>query len=190
MESDVNDLHRNLSGLIAHRLDLANNWDYASLLALVQHHGYPTPLLDWTKSPFIAAYFAFRELTQSGRRDDRRVRIFVFDGRGWNRNFQRANCLYPAFLHLTILEPLAVNNPRAVPQQSVSLATNIDDIEQYVQGREASLGSPVLRAIDLPASERMRVLTELNMMGINPGSMFPGLDGACAVVRDRYFGFQ
>ena len=31
-------------------------------------------------------------------------------------------------------------------------------------------------------------MKELALMGINAGSLFPGLDGACEQLKERYFG--
>jgi hypothetical protein len=129
----------------------------------------------------------FSDLRGKSIAPDQRVRIHVFNGRQWNGDFQRASVLNPAFLHLTILEALAINNPRVVPQQSVSMATNIDDLEEYIAMRERDAKKSYLAAIDLPANDRRTVMQELDLMGINAGSLFPGLDGACDQLKERFF---
>jgi hypothetical protein len=65
--------------------------------------------------------------------------------------------------------------------------TNVDDLEDYIAAVELQLGKSFLRAIDIPAAERRTVMRELAIMGITAGSLFPGLDGACRQLKERFF---
>jgi len=189
INSDVPAVRQAVSGQLRHLFRPDDPVENSAFWNLLQHHGYPTPMLDWSYSPFVAAYFAFRSFRRSPEHGEV-VRIFMLDGTAWvkdqitspNATFTRP--------HLTVLEALALQNPRALPQQGVSTVTNVDDIETFVWAREQTANRSYLRCVDLPFAERHTVLSELALMGITAASLFPGLDGACEEVKARNFGYN
>jgi hypothetical protein len=175
-----------LSGQTRHFFDIRDALQNAAFINLLQHHGFPTPLLDWTHSPFVAAFFAYRR-GQARAPDADKVRVLVFDRTSWISDFPQIQSITFAQPHFSVIEAYNFENPRAAPQQSISTVTNLDDIETYIAHCEQAQGKTYLRAVDLPFSERRQVMEQLRTIGITAASLFPGLDGACEELRGRFF---
>ena len=80
--ADIPELHRRLSVRTRHIFNLTIPDENGAFFNLVQHHGYPTPLLDWTYSPFVAAFFAYRAVSSAEAArasQNEKVRLFIFD---------------------------------------------------------------------------------------------------------------
>lgn len=183
---DVKQLHQRLSAITSHFFDLTVPDQNGAFFNLLQHHGYPTPLLDWSHSPYVAAFFAFRDrpIDYVG---DEVVRIYIFNNQEWQKLFPQIKNLDPTFPHLSVMEFIAIDNPRLVPQQAVTTVTNIHDIEAYILEKEVETDIQFLYAIDISASEREVAMRDLRFMGITAGSMFPSIDGMCEELRERNF---
>jgi FRG domain len=189
ISEDISTLHKHLSARTKHIFNLQIPDENGAFFNFVQHHGYPTPLLDWTYSPYVAAYFAYRGITSSDAKKANktdRVRIHVLDQTNWQKDFIQLKQLATSNLHFSINEFMAIENERMIPQQAISSVTNIDDIETYIKQLESN-GKTYLQAIDLPVKERDQVLMELQYMGITSGSLFPGYDGTCEEFKERLF---
>jgi len=186
IENDVKILHQRLSAITSHYFDLTVPDQNGAFFNLLQHHGYPTPLLDWSFSPYVAAFFAFRDLPIKYD-DDGNVRIYIFDNEAWQKRYPQIQSIDPPFPHLSVMSFIAINNPRLVPQQAVTTVTNIEDIEAYLIEREKGSTNKYLIAIDIPAKEREKAMQDLKFMGITAGSMFPSIDGVCEELRENNF---
>jgi hypothetical protein len=184
---DIPALHQQLTAQTKHVFDIRDDIQFGAFVSLIQHHGYPTPLLDWTFSPFVAAFFAYRGIKNSEAiNSSNKVRIFQFAKNTWSQLPQLLK-LAPCAPHLSLLAAIAIENPRMVPQQALSSVTNVDDVEPYIKLVEKIRNNTYLQVIDLPVRDRPSIMRELAMMGITAGSLLPGLDGTCEALKEKHF---
>lgn len=175
-------------------------------LALMQHHGAPTRLLDLTKSPYIAAYFAF-ELARW--EEDSTVGIWginvahlkerslsilshEFGQQLSGRDAGIGSDLFETLFHqnryriVFPVEPFSMNRRYSL-QQSIFLSTGVS-YEPFME-QISFLGDELektLVKIEIPAACRNEALRDLHQMNLHRASLFPDLDGYAASLRLRY----
>jgi hypothetical protein len=165
-----------------------NELDYFEWLALMQHYGIPTRLLDWTTNPLVSLYFAveypFREIDDID--DDSGVVWVLHAGRD------------------DIIDRKLEPDVSKMSRTKMIRATNCDDrisnqqgwfsVFKYLGGEKAfvtmeknkNYKDKMTKLIIKPEAFG-EIRKELRIMGINPGYIYPGLDGICRSISNKYF---
>lgn len=186
-EEDLNDLNKYVAAQLGRKFFLQDGGDLSELVLLGQHHGYPTPFLDWTRSPYVAAFFGFNSLDKYEDHDGK-VRIFIFYGQRWrNSGLSGGTALIDPRPSFNLLDIVSSSNTRVLPQQGLVTFTNLMSIEHYLKYIEKQTGEKYLEIVDIEAKQRNDVIADLSLMGINAASLFPGLDATCQTLKERAF---
>jgi hypothetical protein len=171
---------RGRRGLNPPILNTDNDW-----WAIGQHNGLMTPLLDWTKSPFVATFFSFHSSDKSsiGKRSVFGISKTTFEIISNKIKMNYKTSSRPPIVEF--IEPLSDENSRLVNQGGLFTRSPAGvDIETWMKNNFQKDDKKVrMWKIILPESERENILQSLNRMNINYSSLFPDLYGASKFVN-------
>lgn len=162
---------------------LPSEGNYLEWWQLMQHYRAPTRLLDWTKSLFVATYFAISEpfdkagaiwVVEPGALHDRTEKSFP--------NFESSFDFYPSnndTADIMFVEPRKPSN-RMLAQQgwfSVSSHIFVDHSEIIDKYFENYANRRWTYKVIVPPELKPEFLKHLREMNITSSSLFPGADG-------------
>ena len=137
-------------------------WEW---LCSAQHHGLPTRLLDWTRNPFVAIYFAVLGDSETDGR------LYAF----------RPESAINVDDHP---DPFSVSEVEVVVPPHVTLRLTSQSGLFTVHPDPAVPFQPKsLQSIVIPAEDKPDIRRLLHTFGMNHASLFPGLDGLSAHLR-------
>jgi FRG domain len=150
---------------------LANDWD---LLAIAQHHGMATRLLDWTKNPLAALWFAIRTPAEHRTRDAV-IWVYCPTDDDLVKDFEDNSPFTGS--RTRVFEPRHIT-PRIKAQDAVFTAHKyLTTKHRFVPLERNAAQRGKLQKVVIAPRQFNELRYQLDRCGIHDASLFPDLDG-------------
>jgi hypothetical protein len=159
-------------------------------LALMQHHGAPTRLLDFTWSPYVAAFFALERATQdaaiwaisSGPKVPNYIGSYISALLNRVLELEHSKTLSDEFRQAAETEeiqPILMGDPVLMNQRMTTQAGTFIIPTMHIDLPIESIvpQSSILKLKLISKSLRKQTMDRLYNMNINNATLFPGVDG-------------
>lgn len=139
-----------------------NDWDW---LALGQHYGLPTRLLDWTANPLVACFFAVEQQSE----DDSVIYAYQ------NKSYIEVKKHPDPFKYHQVGKFIPRHLTRRITTQGGLFTIHPDPYERFE--------SEAMEKMVIPNAIRGTLKKTLNKYGVDQFSLFPGLDSLAAHIE-------
>lgn len=161
-----------------------NDWD---LLALAQHHGLPTRLLDWSSNALIGLWFTIchpPSIAEDDKLKDGVIWVFAPQKDDYRTDTTTDQ---PLNNGVTKVFKSSVVTRRISAQSGVFTLHKILSGDKFVKFENNGAFKDKLFPIYVKGKDFAGLRKELTMLGINHSSVFPDIDGYSKHIGWKYF---
>ena len=164
-----------------------DDWD---LLALAQHHGLPTRLLDWTYSALAALYFTIKDppfRNEKAILENGVVWLLSPDVKDYRTDTEKFG---PLSNKITKIFRPKIISRRISAQGGAFTVHKINTKGRVVTFEKHANFKKKLMKIIVPQKHFSKIRHRLNILGVNSSTLFPDIDGLCKHLQWRYSYFD
>ena len=172
------------------------------IFGLAQHYGLPTRLLDWSRSPLVAAYFAVSgalERLNKGENPESLLCVYATVSTLYSAYAQFDGSSVPSY-PFRLVQPPSSDNPNLKLQQGV-FTVHITEGEVHKESSDRRelheiaylwnekvktlpIPEPIFYRLYLPIKKAPELLIRLKEMGYSANRIYDGYDGAAKSVKE------